>query len=74
MNEERDNIDPKKAYDEGGISTREFYHKKDLNYAESCAIKYIVRHLEKNGKEDLEKAKNNIEFLIDNYGWIYGEK
>jgi hypothetical protein len=30
-------------------------------------IKYVQRHRKKNGKEDLEKAKHYIEFLIANY-------
>lgn len=68
---ERNNINPTEAYDGGGISTRDFIMAKDLNYSEGCIVKYIVRHGEKNGKEDLGKAMNYLEYLIDNYEDIY---
>ena len=36
-------------------------------------IKYVQRHRKKAGKQDLEKAKHYLEFMIDNYDKI-GEK
>jgi len=60
-------IDPQKAYDKGGISTREFITAKGLNYNEGNAVKYIVRHKEKNGLEDILKAINYLEYIRDNY-------
>ena len=39
------------------IQPSEFINHNRLLFAEGNAIKYIVRHSKKNGKEDLEKAK-----------------
>jgi len=40
----------------------------------SCnVIKYVQRHRKKNGKEDLEKAKHYLEFMIENYDAV-GDK
>jgi hypothetical protein len=36
-------------------------------------IKYVQRHRKKAGKQDLEKAKHYLEFMIDNYDKI-GDK
>ena len=36
-----------------------------LLYPEGCAIKYIIRHQDKNGKEDLLKAIHFIEMIIE---------
>ncbi len=43
----------------------EFINKNKLLFAEGCAIKYIVRHQDKRGKEDLEKAKHFIDMIIE---------
>ena len=43
----------------------EFINGNKLLFAEGNAIKYIVRHSKKNGKEDLEKAKHYIDMIID---------
>ena len=34
-------------------------------------VKYILRFPHKNGKEDLEKAKHYIEYLIENYDDVH---
>ena len=34
-------------------------------------VKYILRFPHKNGKEDLEKAKHYVDYLIDNYDEVY---
>lgn len=34
-------------------------------------VKYILRFPHKNGKEDLEKAKHYVEYLLDNYDEVY---
>jgi hypothetical protein len=36
-------------------------------------IKYVRRHRKKAGKEDLEKAKHYLEFMISNYDTISGK-
>lgn len=46
------------------IQVSEFISEFNLNYFEGNIIKYIVRHRQKNGVEDLEKAKWYLEKLI----------
>jgi len=36
-------------------------------------VKYILRFPHKNGKEDLEKAKHYVEYLIDNYDEVHNK-
>ena len=43
----------------------EFCQRNRLNYCESAAIKYLCRHRDKNGIDDLRKAKHYIELLIE---------
>lgn len=38
-----------------------------LNYYEGNVLKYLLRHRRKNGLEDLKKAKDYIDVLIDKY-------
>ena len=47
------------------IQPAEFINKNKLLFAEGNAIKYICRHSQKNGKEDLEKAMHYIEMIIE---------
>lgn len=39
--------------------------KNNLGFCEGNIIKYICRYKEKNGLQDLEKAKHYIEMLIE---------
>jgi len=43
----------------------EFCYRNEIPYIESNAIKYIVRHRNKNGRQDLEKAIHYLKILID---------
>ena len=43
----------------------EFINGNRLPFAEGNAIKYICRHSQKGGKEDLEKAKHYIDMIIE---------
>lgn len=45
----------------------DFVVKNKLGFLEGNAIKYIVRHGKKNGKEDLLKAVHYIEMMIEEY-------
>jgi len=47
------------------IQPIEFIHKNNLDYIQGNIIKYVCRYKDKNGVEDLEKAKHYIEMLID---------
>lgn len=49
------------------IQPAQFAMANKLDYCQSNAIKYIVRHESKNGKQDLEKAKHYIDLLIEHY-------
>lgn len=68
----KDNINP--AYYQKGkcvcgkvLHTYDFV--KDLSYPDASAIKYLVRHREKNGLEDIQKSMwFVIAILIKEYG------
>ena len=42
-----------------------FVTENKLLYPEGYVIKYIIRHQDKGGKEDLEKAKHMIDMIIE---------
>lgn len=47
------------------IQPAEFIHSNKLGYIEGSIIKYIVRFRQKNGKEDLLKARHFIDLLME---------
>ena len=47
------------------IQPSKFVVENKLLYPEGCVIKYIVRHQDKGGKQDLEKAKHMIDMIIE---------
>ena len=47
------------------IQPSTFINDNRLLFAEGSVIKYICRHKDKNGKEDLEKAKHYIDMIIE---------
>ena len=47
------------------IEPIDFIHANNLSYIQGNVIKYIVRYRDKNGLEDLKKAKHYIDLLID---------
>ena len=47
------------------IQPSKFVVENKLLFPEGCAIKYIIRHQDKNGKEDLLKAIHFIEMIIE---------
>ena len=51
-------------YKDMAIQPIEFSMKNGLNACQHSIIKYICRYKQKNGKEDLLKAKHFIELLI----------
>ena len=52
-------------YQKYKIQPSKFVVENKLLYPEGCAIKYIIRHQDKNGKEDLLKAIHFIEMIIE---------
>ena len=47
------------------IQPSEFANKNNLKFAEGNAIKYICRHADKVGKQDLLKAKHYVDMIIE---------
>jgi glutamate mutase epsilon subunit len=54
-------------YTRGKIETWDFIIDKDLNYVEGNVIKYVVRYKQKNGLDDLLKARDYLDKLIEVY-------
>ena len=52
-------------YQKYKIQPSKFVVENELLYPEGCAIKYIIRHRDKNKKEDLLKAIHFIEMIIE---------
>ena len=47
------------------IQPSRFVVENKLLYPEGCVIKYILRHQDKGGKQDLLKAKHFIDMIIE---------
>lgn len=52
-------------YKQFAIQPIEFIHANKLPFIEGNCIKYLCRHRDKNGREDLEKVKHYIDLLIE---------
>lgn len=52
-------------YKKYAIQPTEFMHKNKIPFVEGNIIKYVLRHLDKNGKEDLLKARHYIDLLLE---------
>lgn len=51
------------------IQPSEFIHRNGIGFLAGNVIKYVVRYKNKNGLEDLKKARHYIDLLIE---WEYG--
>lgn len=58
-------------YSKYGIQPTEFIYKNGIPFIEGNIIKYVIRHKDKHGLEDLRKAKHYIDLLIQ---FEYGEQ
>jgi len=79
MEEERDDLDhycekiEEEVRQEGGthysmpIQPIEYIMKNGLGFCEGNVVKYVSRHRQKNGVEDLKKAIHYLEMLIEEY-------
>ena len=47
------------------IQPIEFIHKNNLSFIQGNIIKYVCRYKNKNGLEDLKKARHYIDILIE---------
>jgi hypothetical protein len=68
-----DPINQPKHYDKA-IEPIDYIMQNGLNFSEGSAIKYITRHREKNGAEDIRKAIKFCQFILKyEYGETLGE-
>jgi hypothetical protein len=54
-------------YKDMAIQPLEFIVANDIGFCEGNVIKYVSRHKEKGGVEDLKKAMHYLEVLISTY-------
>lgn len=47
------------------IQPMEFFHKNEIPVMSSAICKYVIRHKDKNGVQDLLKARHLIDVLIE---------
>lgn len=47
------------------IQPAEFIDRNCIQFLEGCVIKRMCRHMDKNGIEDLIKAKHEIDLIIE---------
>jgi len=47
------------------IQPADFIHDNRIPWLEGNVIKYVVRHRDKNGLEDLKKARHYLDMLIE---------
>jgi len=60
-----DNIKEPKHYTQYRIEPIDFIISNNLDFCTGNIIKYVLRYNLKNGVEDLKKAKQYIDFLIE---------
>ena len=60
-----DNIKEPKHYTQYKIEPIDFIIENQLDFCPGNIIKYVLRYNLKNGVEDLKKAKQYIDFLIE---------
>jgi len=51
--------------DNFNIQPIEYIQANRMQFAEGSVIKYVSRHEHKNGKEDILKAIQNLEFILE---------
>lgn len=47
------------------IQPIEFCHRNNLGPCESAVVKYVCRHKDKGGREDIEKAIHCLKILVE---------
>jgi hypothetical protein len=58
-----DPVNHPKHYDKA-IEPIEYISKNNLDFSEGSVVKYITRHKQKNGAEDVRKAIKFCEFIL----------
>ncbi len=57
-------------YSQFSIQPSEFIHRNGIGFLEGNVIKYVCRHKNKNGRQDIEKAIHYLQLLLE---WEYPE-
>lgn len=65
FNKETDKIKPN-YYHKGNVDTIQFCIENDLDFLQGNVVKYVVRYKNKNGLEDLKKAMEYLQRIIEN--------
>jgi len=52
-------------YKDMAIQPIEFIHKNSIGFIEGCVIKYVVRHKQKGGAQDIKKAIHFLQMLLE---------
>ena len=65
IEENKDNKIKPSYYHKGKVDTIKFCLENDLDFLQGNIVKYVVRYKEKNGLEDLNKAKEYLDRLIE---------
>jgi hypothetical protein len=65
LSEEKDDVDIDPEHYHFEIEPWDFIQANKLDFAQGNVIKYICRYKNKNGIQDLKKAKQYIDMLID---------
>jgi hypothetical protein len=60
-----DNVKEPNHYAKWKVEPITFIMQNELPFAVGNVIKYVMRYKDKNGKEDLEKAKRYLEMIIE---------
>lgn len=50
-----------------GNTVDNFIHDMGMSFREGCVVKYVSRYKSKNGLEDLLKARDYLNRIIDSY-------
>ena len=58
-------------YKNQGIQPWEIIEANGLDFWEGNVVKYVIRHQDKAGVKDLQKAVHYLEFMIENYNKLY---
>jgi hypothetical protein len=69
----RDPITQPAHYTSGKIETVHAIALLGLDYLAGNVVKYISRHKMKGGREDLMKAREYINIMLENYDQLYGD-
>jgi len=54
-----------KHYQHGGIEPIDYIQANDMNFCAGNVVKYVTRYPYKSGLDDLKKARQYLDFLIE---------